>query len=214
MVRPERFELPTYSSGGCRSIQLSYGRARIPVYMRSFSLSIGGSKVGVRPQATIAEPSDRIKFDWPRTQGNLITIPAAPAAVGATTAIAAISTTSTAAFDFRTRFVHVQGASTNLSAIECRDGFLSVLRARHLHEAEAARAPRVPIRHDADPVHLSIGGKKLAQFILRGIEVEVANENVLQADAPILRYLSVGDSAAQRTLVGQLPSRSWRTVKR
>jgi hypothetical protein len=25
-VRPERFELPTYSSGGCRSIQLSYGR--------------------------------------------------------------------------------------------------------------------------------------------------------------------------------------------
>ncbi len=27
MVRPERFELPTYSSGGCRSIQLSYGRA-------------------------------------------------------------------------------------------------------------------------------------------------------------------------------------------
>ena len=28
LVRPERFELPTYSSGGCRSIQLSYGRAR------------------------------------------------------------------------------------------------------------------------------------------------------------------------------------------
>jgi hypothetical protein len=27
LVRPERFELPTYSSGGCRSIQLSYGRA-------------------------------------------------------------------------------------------------------------------------------------------------------------------------------------------
>src|SRR5260370_32828419 len=27
LVRPEKFELPTYSSGGCRSIQLSYGRA-------------------------------------------------------------------------------------------------------------------------------------------------------------------------------------------
>jgi hypothetical protein len=39
MVRPERFELPTYSSGGCRSIQLSYGRAPVfQVYMRSFAL--------------------------------------------------------------------------------------------------------------------------------------------------------------------------------
>ena len=27
LVRPERFELPTYCSGGNRSIQLSYGRA-------------------------------------------------------------------------------------------------------------------------------------------------------------------------------------------
>ena len=36
MARPERFELPTYSSGGCRSIQLSYGRVLL-VYMDASS---------------------------------------------------------------------------------------------------------------------------------------------------------------------------------
>ena len=35
MVRPRRFELLTYSFGGCRSIQLSYGRILIPVELRS-----------------------------------------------------------------------------------------------------------------------------------------------------------------------------------
>jgi hypothetical protein len=43
MVRPERFELPTYCSGGNRSIHLSYGRPPIgSVYMgRSRSGNVG-----------------------------------------------------------------------------------------------------------------------------------------------------------------------------
>ena len=43
MARPERFELPTYSSGGCRSIQLSYGRV-IQVYIGRLGPSICARK--------------------------------------------------------------------------------------------------------------------------------------------------------------------------
>ena len=39
MVRPERFELPASSSGGKRSIQLSYGRVT-SVYIESLASSI------------------------------------------------------------------------------------------------------------------------------------------------------------------------------
>jgi hypothetical protein len=41
VVRPERFELPASSSGGKRSIQLSYGRLT-SVYIGSIGSSIGG----------------------------------------------------------------------------------------------------------------------------------------------------------------------------
>jgi hypothetical protein len=40
-VRPERFELPTYCSGGNRSIHLSYGRPAVGlVYMAGFRASM------------------------------------------------------------------------------------------------------------------------------------------------------------------------------
>jgi len=119
------------------------------------------------------------KFDLPHTEEDLIAIP--PAATTAAAA-AAISTTSTAAFDLRTRFIHVQGAPANLRAIKCRDGLLTIFCARHLHEAEAARAPGVPVGHDADPVHLPVYLEQLAQFVFRSIEVEVPNKDVLQAN--------------------------------
>jgi hypothetical protein len=41
MARPERFELPTYCSGGNRSIQLSYGRGPLDFIRLSLPVELG-----------------------------------------------------------------------------------------------------------------------------------------------------------------------------
>jgi hypothetical protein len=54
-VRPERFELPTYSSGGCRSIQLSYGRAAGSSSVhRSHGRLNDWGQVGIRVETRLA----------------------------------------------------------------------------------------------------------------------------------------------------------------
>jgi hypothetical protein len=181
MVRPERFELPTYSSGGCRSIQLSYGRTPVfPVYMRSFGLSIIRSTVSAKLQL-----NDRpdIESRIATSSSELIPVaPTTPAAVSSAPS-AAITAASTAAFDFGTRLIDVQSAPANLAAVHRCDGFLAVFRACHFDEAEAPRSAGIAVSHDAYPVHLSVCLEQPAQFVFRSIEVKVANENVLHANA-------------------------------
>jgi hypothetical protein len=57
LVRPERFELPTCCSGGNRSIQLSYGRARIRTVYTGKGNGFNGRNIDFaqgrcRPEAT------------------------------------------------------------------------------------------------------------------------------------------------------------------
>ena len=54
-------------------------------------------------------------------------------------------------------------------------------RVGHFHKTEPARAAGVAVGHDADPVYLSVRLEHLPQFFFRSIEVEVPNENILQA---------------------------------
>ncbi len=56
MVRPERFELPTYCSGGNRSIHLSYGRA-------PFLFSLHGRGKSLQRRFAIVKSSESAGWD-------------------------------------------------------------------------------------------------------------------------------------------------------
>jgi hypothetical protein len=111
----------------------------------------------------------------------------------ATTPVTAISAAAPAAFHLGTRLVDVQSAAAELGAIQGGNGFVSLLGVGHLHKSEPARTAGVPVGHDADAVYLSVYLEHLAQFFFRSVEVEVPNENVLQANRLELSYLRVTD---------------------
>jgi len=135
---------------------LSYGRSTPQVYIQSFPASI---------QQCVAAG----------LCGNLPAVPATTATSPAVTAA------TTDALCFRPCFVHVQRPSGKLSTIKRCDRFFAFFGVRHLDESEATRAAGIAIRHNADPIHLSVGSKKVAQLIFRDVEIEVANKNVFQA---------------------------------
>src|ERR1700731_474473 len=98
LARPERFELPTYSSGGCRSIQLSYGRA-----ICSLHLDPGAIKCRRLFRQCGKTCSTYVREELPAT-----------ASTTAAALTAATTTAAAGAFGFGTRFVYVQCSSTNL----------------------------------------------------------------------------------------------------
>jgi hypothetical protein len=103
-VRPERFELPTCCSGGNRSIQLSYGRARVlTVYMwrgTIFNVEI-----------------TRLARFRPSIRCPLVAVAPATAAAPATTISAVAATTAAAsaasALGLGPCFIDVDGASAH-----------------------------------------------------------------------------------------------------
>jgi hypothetical protein len=183
LARPERFELPTYSSGGCRSIQLSYGRA-------IFSLHLDSRAIKCRRlfRQCGKTCSRYVREELPATSSTT------PAALTAATT----TTTAAGAFGFGTRFVYVQCSSTNLRAVQRSDRFLSVLGACHFDKAKSARASSVAIRHDADSIHLAVNFEKLTQLFFGRVEIQVSNKDVLHANASGVSYLSVGASAGKQ----------------
>jgi hypothetical protein len=138
VARPGRFELPTYSSGGCRSIQLSYGRV-VQVYIGDFRPSIarrnaGGIRRAIKAARVTAERS-LTRRDQHKTKDNLRenTGLAAP-----TAAFAAATATATRSLRLRTRFVHIDCAAADLRAIESGDCLFAFFCIRHFYKSESA----------------------------------------------------------------------------
>ena len=156
MARPERFELPTYSSGGCRSIQLSYGRV-VQVYIGDLG-------------ASIAAKQDQTCIDvnhcfLRRGETGTPVRPPGWREQLSTALAAAITSPLARPLGFRTRLIHINCAPAELGAIQSSDGLLALLSICHFHEAESARSSGVAIGQDTDAVYLSVGFEELPQLL-------------------------------------------------
>src|SRR5207302_4579473 len=107
----------------------------------------------------------------------------------ATATAAAVTTAATAAapsaLGLGTSFVHVQRAPPQLRAVQRSDGFLAIFGIRHFDKAKATRTAGVAIGHDRDAVYWSILLKQLSQFVFPRIEIQIPNEDILQAVASV-----------------------------
>src|ERR1700733_3826054 len=121
---------------------------------------------------------DSFRFFW----DNLISV-----AASTTTATAAATASATAGtFGLGPRLVDVDGATAHLRTIQRGNCFVSVLVAGHLHEAETAGAPRITVRHDANPVHLPEMFEQGPKFVFVCVEAQISNKNILHASASAL----------------------------
>src|SRR5262249_36813105 len=104
---------------------------------------------------------------------------AAVAATGPTSAAAAAEAAPSAAATTGARtlgLLDLNGPTVQARTIELADRLLGLLVRRHLDAAEAARAARVAIRHDARRLDIAARGKRLPQTICRCGEGEASDE--------------------------------------
>jgi hypothetical protein len=93
----------------------------------------------------------------------------------ATVSAAATATTAAFALFHRTRFVHGQGATIDLLAMEFRDGRLRFFGSAHLHEAKAAGTSRHAIIDHLNPRDVARLGKEIGQVVFRHAEGQIAH---------------------------------------
>ena len=105
----------------------------------------------------------------------------AAAATAAAEAASTAAAAAEAAIRLRPRFVDIQRAAVHGVAIESGNRLIRLPFVFHFDERETARTAGVTIRHDPGAIDLAIPFKQAADGFFRGVEVEVAHENILHS---------------------------------
>jgi hypothetical protein len=100
---------------------------------------------------------------------------AATSTSGASTTAAAAAATTLA---LRLSFVHHEGTTTKVRAVESFHRLSGAAVIGHFHEAESARAACVPVSDDSDRSDFTELAERLAEFFLRRVERHIAHVNV------------------------------------
>jgi hypothetical protein len=94
--------------------------------------------------------------------------------------------TTAAARRLGTRFVDIQGATTEFFSVQGCDSLVSFSGIRHLHKCESPGAAGVPIRHHTHLVNFSVWFKEGAQFGFGCAVRDVAYEKLLHGVSSFL----------------------------
>src|SRR5581483_1092793 len=80
---------------------------------------------------------------------------------------------------FGSSFIHAQGATAQLRAVEGRNRFFRFAGIRHLDKSKAACAPGIAIGDDVYIFHRAVRGEKAAQVRVGCVVGQVANVKAL-----------------------------------
>jgi len=110
-------------------------------------------------------------------------------AAGAVTAAAAAARSAaegTAAVGLRPSLVDIERAPIHLIAVQSRDGAVGLGGIRHLDKREAARAARIAVGDQVDPLHVPVRLKERTDGRFGCGKIQIAYKNVFH-----LRFLRI-----------------------
>jgi len=80
--------------------------------------------------------------------------------------------------NLRSRFVHGHGTAVEHRSVQRRNSALGFFRLGHLHESDAPRFARIPVRDDGDGFDGTVGCKQFPKLLLRHRDIQVSDKDV------------------------------------